>query len=74
MDSQKLRIMATNITRSRYFLDSGKVIDNVSLVVLGAHQPKEIAYGQRSNAVINKQITLFLMTGMVYPLLLWILK
>jgi hypothetical protein len=57
MDSQKLRIMATNITRSRYFLDSGKVIDNVSLVVLGAHQPKEIAYGQRSNAVINKQIT-----------------
>lgn len=57
MDSQKLRIMASNITRSRYFLNSGKAIDNVSLVVLGAHQPKHIAAEREFHGELNKQVT-----------------
>ncbi|MDR8346021.1 TrhO, partial [Acinetobacter baumannii] len=42
LDNQNLRIMASNITRTRYFLESGKTIDDISLVVLGVHQPDQL--------------------------------
>lgn len=55
-DSNKLRIMANNITRTRYFLESTKTIDNVSLVILGVHQPKQIHSGLKIKYEINKQV------------------
>ncbi len=42
LDNQNLRIMASNITRTRYFLESGKTMDDISLVVLGVHQPDQL--------------------------------
>lgn len=54
MDNQSLRIMASNITRSRYFLESGNSIEGISLVVLGAHQPDHIGQIFKGEATLAK--------------------
>lgn len=53
-DNQSLRIMASNITRSRYFLESGNSIEGISLVVLGAHQPDHIGQIFKGEAALAK--------------------
>lgn len=55
MDSQKLRVVASNISRSRYYLESGNPIENVSLVVLGSHQPRHIEEILDTNSKLKEQ-------------------
>ena len=59
MDNLNLRIMASNITRSRHYLESGNSIKDKSLVVLGVHQPKQ-RYGIFKNEIELAKSTLCL--------------
>lgn len=59
MDNQNLRVMASNITRSRYFVESGSTIENISLVVLGALHDHQANIQKDVTDLAKKTVCLF---------------